>query len=690
MSNSVTQKKMQIDGIEHWFARLLAELTDCRQRRLLSCQGSWSWCMQVAQIIQSQSNDLILISNQTQLGNIVPFAKSETLLGQEAQVVIVDLFKGLNADVLCVAAGLVRAGGLLILLSPDAKHWGQINDEYAIWQNQRVSPKLRFIEYVFEKIRADTNACIELKEDRDLPVILPLPQASMTSLLDGKTCDQARALEAIDAWLQHPRQKIALVTANRGRGKSTCLGFMVRKLVQENGLSVCVTAYSRQSAAMLLAQFPGAQFVAPDRLIETRETADVLVIDEAAMLPYAMLNQLCRQFKRVVMATTTGGYEGTGQGFLIRFIARLPEQELCRLHLHQPVRWGRNDCLENWLDETFILNPGPVTVDMSVSDCRYRVLGGSQNALILTRIYHLMVSAHYRTRPSDLRALMENPDLMAIVAECETELPGVALINHEGGFDEVLSQQVFLGQRRPKGHLLAQMLTAQAGLADFATYDGLRIQRIAVVESQRRQGIGRELVKTADEYAADQNLDYLGASFAFDSESAGFWRSCGFRLVHLGYGQGKSSGNHSVAVIRVFNPALECKVSQLQEKLRNSLPLWLCQFLQEMDVDNVVSLLQFSEFSIELSDIEKNEIRAFSEGHKGFELCFVSLQRAIMTSIAQTAGDQSIHPWVIEKLVQNRDWNHLSVDPECQGRKSIQNKLRRLVSEMPQLENSVS
>ena len=234
------------------------------------------------------------------------------------------------------------------------------------------------------------------------------------------------------------------------------------------------------------------------------------------------------------------------------------------------------------------------------------------------------------------------------------------------------------------------MLTAQAGLADFATYKGLRIQRIAVVESQRRQGIGKGLIKTVDEYAVEHNLDYVGASFAFDSESAGFWRSCGFRLVHLGYGQGKSSGNHSVAVIKVLNPALESNIVQLQEKMQNSLPLWLCQFIQKMDVDNVVSLLQFSGYSAELSDIEKNEIKAFSEGHKGFELCFVSLQRAVMMAVAQTAGAQSINPWVIEKLLQNRDWNHLSVDPDCQGRKSIQKKLRRLVSEILQLENSGS
>ena len=137
-----------------------------------------------------------------------------------------------------------------------------------------------------------------------------------------------------------------------------------------------------------------------------------------------------------------------------------------------------------------------------------------------------------------------------------------------------------------------------------------------------------------------------------------------------------------MAVIKVVNRAIEPKVVQLQEKIQNSLPLWLCQFLQNMDANSVVSLLRFSGFCASLTDIERNEVRAFSEGHKGFELCFVSLQRAVMTAIARTAGTQLIDPWVIEKLVQNRDWNHLTLDPECQGRKPIQNKLRSLVSEL--------
>ena len=136
----------------------------------------------------------------------------------------------------------------------------------------------------------------------------------------------------------------------------------------------------------------------------------------------------------------------------------------------------------------------------------------------LWQVYRLLSAAHYRTRPSDLRMLMENPDLLLVVARCGQRIVGAVLLNREGGLDARLGKQIFLGRRRPRGHLLAQMLTAQAGIADFAEYRGLRVQRIAVSEDCRRRGLGTCLLERALEIAAGSELDYLGASFALDSQ----------------------------------------------------------------------------------------------------------------------------------------------------------------------------
>lgn len=677
------------EQFDDWLRRLLGQLDETRQRRLLSCEGSDGWCDNLLAKIKRQSNDLLFLSDKTGWEGAVAFTKSETLLGREFRFVAVDLFSGLNPDALCIAAGLVKCGGLLILLSPGSAQWNEVTDPYGVWQNQMYSPENAFIDYFFERISADTIACIQIRQGDSFAELQLPPIATPTEFITGKSSDQIAVMKALENWLTLAEQKVALLSADRGRGKSTCLGFLVKHITESTGLSVCVTACSRQSADMLLAQCESVSFIAPDSLIQNQTGADVLVIDEAAMLPFPMLDQLCRQFKRVVMATTTGGYEGTGQGFLLRFVARLPDQDLSWFTLHQPIRWADNDCLERWIDDTFLLKPhlaiSTATIpggEVDLSRVEVGLLENHSHSVELKWLYRLMVSAHYRTRPSDFRALMENPDLVPFVAKYQSGLLGIALLNREGGFDPDLCQQVFLGRRRPKGHLLAQMLTAQAGLRDFATFRGLRVQRIAVTENHRRQGIGWRLIKAAENYAADNNFDYVGASFAFDSESAGFWQSCGFRLVHIGHGQGKSSGSHSVAVIKVLNPFLENNIYNLEEKMRSALALGFCQYLQRMNAADAVSLLRFSGFSTELTALENDEIEAFTKGHKGFELCFVTLQRAVMRAIADSPRDRFIHPWLIEKVVQNRQWHDLSQQQDGVGRKSIQNKIRCLIGDL--------
>ncbi len=678
-------KNEPVDGFDKWLQRLLLQLGQHSQRQLLSCEGSEQWCYKLYEKITHQCDDRLLLSDQTQQIEALTFSRAETLLGREFSIVVVDLFGGLNPDVLCIAVGLVKCGGLLILMSPGGDQWLKERDQYGIWQDEVASPDNAFIEYFFERIKFATHACVQIRQGTDLPELPSLSKACLSRRIEGKTRDQLTVLRGLEKWLKQSCQGVALLTANRGRGKSTCLGFLVEKMLEDNELSVCVTAYSRQSTAMLLAQCDSVNFLAPDQIIKDRITADVLVIDEAAMLPSAMLSQLCRQFKRVIMATTTGGYEGTGQGFLIRFIAGLPEARLSLFELHQPVRWAQNDYLEGWIDETLLLKALPANMDaveLDISQCRFTACNKTSGIDKLRRIYQLMISAHYRTRPSDFRALMENPDLVPVTAEYKKGLPGVALLNSEGGFNQSLCSQVFFGRRRPKGHLLAQMLTAQAGLRDFACYRGLRIQRIAVADSQRRQGIGKGLIQCAETYALENHYGYLGASFAFDGESAGFWQSCGFRLVHIGYGQGKSSGKHSVAVIKVLNPRLENKIELLENKLLSSLPLWLCQFLKQMNAAEVVTLLRFCEYRTEVTEVENDEVEAFVQGHKGFELCFATLQRVVMQAIAQSSCDLVVDSWLVEKVIQNRDWNQLTPRHSCSGRKLIQNTLRRLVDEL--------
>jgi tRNA(Met) cytidine acetyltransferase len=699
MSNFSPSKSIHKDEITNWLGLLSDELRVTHQRLVLSVEGDLNWCGELFVTLQSRYTDALVISDRELGDRPVTFSRVETLLGSESSVVVVDLFNGLNPDILCIASGLVSCGGVLILLSPGPDKWRKVKDQFGIWQDNLVSRRPVFAETLFNSIRHPSNGGITLAQGKDLPPIPELPSAHPTPMISARTAEQLAVLIEIDDWLADQNQSIALITADRGRGKSTCLGILLSDLILNRQSSVLVTAPSRQSAAILLLQARlhskvefEIDFIAPDRLIAEQPGADILIIDEAAMLPYPMLQQLCRQFGKVIMATTTGGYEGTGQGFLLRFVARLPKARLRHLNLTLPVRWASGDCVEAWLESTLLLKPVPAVVPIDASSrnsCQFRVIDAAalgEDIALLEKIYSLMTSAHYRTRPSDLRMLMENPQLLVLLAEVGDDLVGVALLNREGGFDEKLCEQVHLGKRRPRGHLLAQMITAQAGDKHFASYRGLRVQRIAVLEPWRRTGIGRQLIENATKHAGDLGFDYIGASFALDSESAAFWQSCDFSLVHIGFALGKSSGNHSVAVLRSLNQALEQHILKLQDRLHSYLPVWLCQFLQSMDVASVVALLSLSRFYSTLSEMDLDEVHAFAHGHKGFELCFGSLQRFTMQKIVSLPRDTEIHPWLVEKAVQNHDWNRLDQASDFAGRKQAQQKLRQLIKSLQSCE----
>jgi tRNA(Met) cytidine acetyltransferase len=672
---------MSAIDINRWINSLLLQLQTSLQRQLVTLQGPQAWCdAQFEQLLQLEPTTPVL-SNRALTAGAIPFDKADACLGSEARLVILDLFDGFNPDVLCIASGLVQSAGILVLLSPPQGDWDLRRDRYARWQGAEISRQPHFVEYFFDALRREQNIGVLVTPETDLLSAAPLPELPAlqpTPIEQGQTAEQSYCLQQIEHWLGSGEPGIALIHADRGRGKSTCLGLTVAGL--QSSYRIVVSANSRQTALPLLQLAPDAEFMAPDRLLQTCPPADLVILDEAAMIPQSMLRQMTRLYPRLLMATTSGGYEGTGQGFMLRFVAALASHRLIRLRLEHPVRWCQGDLLEAWLDSCLMwasASTGAPRQDADLASCELQLLtnpGDPRWLPLLKQVYLLLNSAHYRTRPSDLRMLMENPDLVLVVACCEGLVVAAALLNREGGLDDDLCREVFLGRRRPRGHLLAQMLTAQAGISDFARYRGLRVQRIAVAEGYRRKGLGSRLLERALCYARDHSMDYIGACFALDPDTACFWQQARFELVHVSYGQGKSSGEQSIAVLQPLSSELIASKELLQQRLAQQLPTWMTQFLQTMDARQVAALLRFARFDASINALEQQEIEAFARGNKGFELCFVSLQKYVMCSVARTAVD--CDALLIEKAIQNRDWRLLERESGAEGRKQLQRRLR--------------
>lgn len=695
-----------------------AQLQHQHQRILLNCQGDDGWRRCIVDYEVAQCNALI-VSNATDWPRAIPFAKAAGLLGSEADSVVVDASDGLNVDVLCMVAGLVKAGGYLLLLTPPdpLSH----ADRYGCWQGQAAQSRY-FLRYFYRQVEQQ-QWVLRQREESSCNACQRLEKAQ-TEVLDGALSEaQAQLFEKLQAWLKHQQAAIFILTAERGRGKSTLLGYFASRYSQR--LSIVVSAASRQQAQVLLhllENFDGTvEFIAPDEIIRRHERIECLIIDEAAMLPGSVLQQCLGLADKVLLATTTGGYEGTGQGFLLKWLARLLPQAYIHESLQPPVRWGRKDALEQWMNTVLLLprmsqqlsgedanrlvEPGCASSSRSdgapstpagcfeidlldgcergkAASCQLEWIDKAmlwQNHPLLRSVYGLLVSAHYRTRPSDLRQIMEDDTQQLLVARINECIVGVLLMNREGGFEPALARQIFLGRRRPQGHLLAQMMTAQAGLENFACHRGLRIQRIAVQQQWRRQGLGRRMIEQAIIRARQQQMEYIGSSFAIDATVLPFWRSLGFELLHIGSGKGVASAAQTVAVMHALTPAVDRLLALQRAKIKKYLAQWMMGYCQSMIWQEVLELLKIVDIDYLFSTQDQAEIMAFSEGFRGLDYCQPLLQEYLINRLHRVLLDDQDYSLAIEKILQNKDWKQLTFS---QGRKHSIKKLRRIIGKL--------
>ncbi len=661
--------------IKDWSGKLLSALKTSRQRLLFICRGDAAWCHAIPSLIPGLNADVMLSDNESLVG-AVRLSRAESLLGLEAPGVVFDSFSGFDADVFCMAAGLVRAGGMLTLLLPWP--YDPVQDPYACWQG-RVTAHAWFIEYLQTAFKGRLGV-IEWRQGAPLPSTGMLPAAQLTLIDQGISADQRAVITQMRDWFQS-RSPNFVLTAERGRGKSTTLALFA--LEQDAHQYTVVTAASRRQASVLLkaASDRGLSltFMPPDEIIRSERRIELLLVDEAAMLPHNLLWQCLHQAERAVLATTTGGYEGTGQGFLLRFLDRLQQTGYTHATLQHPIRWGDGDLLECALNDVFFLQndaKGIAAIDPGAIEIR--AVAASTLAAdreLLAAVYTLLLRAHYRTRPSQLRQLMEDENLRLLVAFCADLVVGVVLLNQEGGFDKALSEEVFLGRRRPQGHLFAQMITAQAGIREFACASGYRIQRIAVDESCRRQGIGRRLVEAAEAMLREQGLDYLASSFALDPDTAAFWRALDFHLLHIGSGRGTSTGRQSVAVIRSSSARVDQWVAQLQCRIADNLQVWLLTYCNHLQPQDVLALLPWVHVETRLTPLELDEVEAFCSGFRGLDLAQSALQKLLLHTLPCCSLAQPQAVLLVQRILLNRAWQSFDGDG-AKGKKAMLREIR--------------
>nr|WP_228706071.1 GNAT family N-acetyltransferase [Marinobacter sp. LV10R520-4] len=654
-------------------------------------------------------------------------AQARTWLGRELDLLVWDGFSGNPPDGLAALAGTLTAGGLWFWLMPPLAQWGTFADpDYARTGLDQASehPFAERLAKILcdtpDVIRLDvsgdesTNATINSELGRVRNELSRRRPATAFCVSGGPEQDQL--VQALVRFGLGRRRRPLVVTADRGRGKSAALGLAAAELLLQGRQRVLLTAPSAEQVATVMAHARerlGAQlqsqsatelnttsgasltFVLPQQLLADKPAAEVVMVDEAAAIAAPLLQRILLGWPRVAFATTVHGYEGAGRGFAVRFREQLDRytphwQERT---LSQPVRWAASDPLEPLVFRLFLLaaesqnntqqqTPDPLLVLEPVLELeRWQPAQATENDL--AEAFGLLVNAHYRTTPADLRQWLDDPAAVSWRARINGRTVGLLWAQGEGEFSAPLAQQVSLGQRRLRGHLLAQSLALHAGLPQAVQQHGLRVTRIAVAAPQRRSGIGQRLVSAAKAYAKAEGFDYIGSSFGGTPALLTFWQRQGLQPVRLGFSQEASSGEYPLQAVCGLSAAGKRLVQDLQQRLgRHWLVLAGRQWVQ-CEPELMATVMRSLPAGPQPDAEDQRDLQYFAAGHRGFELTLPALQT--LSRCAGAADWLSGLPpaqcalWC-RAVVQGRSWAELQRENLCLGQRNAERQLRFMVS----------
>lgn len=601
-----------------WLAVRTAEMERKGVRRLFVISGTPDWGRKQAEIwIARLAGDWLWVGPEKMAHQPVcdPTAM-QTLLGREFHHAVFDARTGFHADAFAALSGVLVAGSWLLLLVPPWSEWGEHPDSDTLRWSACQQPLATPVFVRYFQLTILNAPLTGLHCQGKQAVCCPL------SSRPDWHADEENQQQSILQTLLCSKPGVSVVTAPRGRGKSALAGMLAQRW---SGDACWVTAPAKGSTEVL-ARFAGAafHFIAPDALLampRRPEQVDWLLIDEAAAIPMPQLQQMIALFPRVLLTTTVQGYEGTGRGFLLKFCAALPNAHF--YHLAAPLRWADNDPLEKLTEQALILaEPALNVVRGRLVIRRLQSADGHIELARLIRIYQLLMSAHYRTSPLDLRRMLDAPGMHFMVAEnAQSELGGALWLVEEGLLDADLTNAIWAGYRRPRGNLVAQSLAAHAGFPCAAQLSSLRISRIAIVPDRRREGLGLSMIRQIAGSA--QGVDYLSVSFGFTAELWRFWQACGFHLVRIGTQREASSGCYTVMALLPLSPSGCHLVQQAKRRLSRDL-FWLQGRLDEVfPVD--ISAQQA------LNDDDWAELAGFAFASRPFAVSFPALARLLAT-----------------------------------------------------------
>jgi tRNA(Met) cytidine acetyltransferase len=500
-------------------------------------------------------------------------------LGRAFDVVVLDLHGGLQAEALGLCQGFVWGGGWLLLRMPPQ---GEVPEGPL---SLVVSPHAP--SEVGHRLWDHLERCLRRSALPELP-----PRLSPAPHTVVGTEQQQRAVQTLRETLCSPEPALAVLLSERGRGKSSALGLAAR-----GQQDVVITAATPEMAQEALRHAGGElHYVAPGELARGEVRASVILVDEAAALPVPLLRRLVESQPgaRFAMATTVRGYEGTGRGFVLRFLAwaRGRDWRMVELGLQEPIRWSAGDPVERLVAEVLLEDAEPASAPSGEVTTRELDRDRlAQDEPQLRQLFGLLVHAHYRTTPSDLHRLLDAPNLSVHGALTERgEVVAATLLAREGELSHEQCASLARGTSRIRAHALPETLIVHSGHPEAGRLRMIRSVRIATHPELRRQGLARQLVEHVHAHFDADPPDLFGTLFGVTPELLHFRRSVGYELVRVGASRGARSGEPSAVMLRPVSPAAHALLQTLRAELARDLPLQLELMALDGEVEPEVEL----------------------------------------------------------------------------------------------------
>ncbi len=705
--------------------QLLVTAHNNRHRATLVLTGAPEWARNTALQLSNAFTTPVRywISNQRlpDVRTIAPH-QVDSILGSECDLLIVDALDGLNPDALAGASGTLRSGGLFLLLIPPLQ-----NCVGVIQENDGNSNPVRagyFLQYLAAMLGTSEVTIRTQSQTRDSTIRgLQIPVSSQTATNSSLACtdDQQAAIHTVRQVVLGQRKKPALLIADRGRGKSAAMGLAAASLLQQGVRHILVTAshyaavqslfhHARQrlpalriAGRTLKLENQHISFMMPDRISQELPATDLLLVDEAASIPVAVLTSWLHHYSRIAFATTVHGYEGSGQGFLLRFERRLHQcsRGVRKVQLQTPIRWAPQDPLEQLVFRLLLLDAEPaliklptIIVQRNLKISKYPQQQLSADPDLLRQLFGLLITAHYRTRPSDLRYLLDTPGLKVYLAWYGGQLLGTALVAEEAPEPAELAQAIAEGRRRPPGHLLQQALANHLGLTAAPTLSCRRIVRIAIHPQCQGRGFGSTLLRRIRAEAQIAGIDLIGSSFSASTDMLRFWNRQGLHPVRLGLRRNAASGQHSSLVVLGLSTAGRQLGRNARLRFLDSFEYQLAGPLRTLEPELVMALTQAHHPDASaktLTSYDRETLQAFCDSGRQLAQCLASIHRAVWNLLGnrdRISNPTPIHYALIQLGLQFQDLHTVTTATGWPNQSVLMEALReelRSCFDLPQL-----